>query len=132
MKTKIILIFLAVFLPLAASILNADSPPHKQEIPINPVIEQNSDYDNRSLIQFPIECHYLSMMNAIMTTVQSDLGDVLITVTNCSTGNVWYDSFDSAREPQTMLPISGEPGVYEITYITESGNIYVGNFTIIE
>ena len=70
------------------------------------------------------------MMNAIMTTVQSDLGDVLITVTNCSTGNVWYDSFDSALEPQTMLPISGEPGVYEITYITESGNIYEGTFII--
>ena len=62
--------------------------------------------------------------------LQRDLGDVVLTVTNCSTGNVWYDSFDSTLEPQTMLPISGEPGVYEITYITESGNIYEGTFII--
>ena len=43
---------------------------------------------------------------------------------------VWYDSFDSALEPQTILPISGDPGVYEITYITESGNVYEGTFII--
>ena len=92
--------------------------------------DSGSGHDIRSLIQLPIECHYFGIMNTIVTTVQSDLGDVVLTVTNCSTGSVWYDSFDSALEPQTILPISGDPGVYEITYITESGNVYEGTFII--
>ena len=132
MKTKLVLILLAVFLPLSVFVLNADELSHKQEIAINPVIEGSQDWDNRSLTRIPIECHYLGMINAFVTTVWSDLGDVTLTVTNCSTGSVWYDSFESTFENQTILPISGEPGFYEITYITESGNIYVGQFTIIE
>lgn len=131
MKTKFLLILLAVFLPLSASVLNADELPHKQDIPLYPIDPEGSK-DIRSQIQHPIECHYLGMINAFVTTVWSDLGDVTLTVTNCSTGSVWYDSFESTFETQTMLPISGEPGFYEITYITESGNIYVGQFTIIE
>ena len=70
------------------------------------------------------------MMNSVVTTVWSDLGEVVLTVTNCSTGNVWYDTFDSTQEPQTALALSGEPGIYEIVYITETGDIYEGTFTI--
>lgn len=70
------------------------------------------------------------MINAVVTTVWADLGDVNLTVTNTSTGCVWYDSFDSALESQTVLPISGEPGTYQIIYITESGGVYEGTFTI--
>lgn len=130
MKTKILLLLMAVFLPLSAYLLNADSPPHKQDIPLTPVVNGGSDNQNRSLIQLPVECCYLGMMDSIVTTVCSDLGDVTLTVTNCSTGSVWYDSFDSALEPQTMLPLSGEPGIYQIIYITESGDIYQGTLTL--
>ena len=130
MKTKLLLILLAVFMPLSAFVLNADEPPHKQEIPLHLINNGSQDKDNRSLIQLPIECHYLSMMNAVVTTVWADLGDVNLTVTNCSTGNVWYDSFDSALEPQTLLPLSGEPGTYQLVYITESGGVYEGTFNI--
>ena len=130
MKKKFIFLFLAVFLPLSAFVLNADEKMNKQEIPLNPVFDGNSEWDNRSVVLLPIECHYLSMMNAVVTTVWADLGDVTLTVTNCSTGNVWYDSFDSALEHQTMLPLSGEPGIYQIIYITESGDIYQGTLTL--
>lgn len=130
MKLKFLLMTLVVFLPLSSFVLNADEQKNKQEIPLHQTHDGGPGHDIRSLIQLPIECHYFGIMNTIVTTVQSDLGDVVLTVTNCSTGNVWYDSFDSALEPQTMLPISGEPGVYEITYITESGNIYEGTFII--
>lgn len=129
MKTKFLLILLAVFLPLSASVLNADEPPHKQDIPLYPIDPEGSK-DIRSQIQHPIECHYLGMINAFVTTVWSDLGDVTLTVTNCSTGSVWYCSFDSTMEPQNFLSISGESGFYEIIYVTESGNLYKGSFTI--
>ena len=129
MKTKFLLILLAVFLPLSASVLNADELPHKQDIPLYPIDPEGSK-DIRSQIQHPIECHYLGMINAFVTTVWSDLGDVTLTVTNCSTGSVWYDSFNSSMESQAFLAISGEPGTYKIIYITESGGIYKGALTI--
>lgn len=130
MKTKFFLILLTAFLPISAFVLNADGPPHKQEIPLTPVVNGGTDNNNRSVIQLPIECCYLGMMNSIITFVYSDLGDVNLTVTNYSTGNVWYDSFDSALEPQTMLTLSGEPGTYQVIYITESAEVYEGTFTI--
>ena len=124
---KTLLLLLALLLPLSAFKMSADDENAVMKIPLELDIEQNFE---RQLVQFPIECCYLGMMDSIVTIVCSDLGDVSLTVTNCSTGNVWYDMFDSAMEPQTMLPLSGEPGIYEIVYITESGAVYEGTFTI--
>lgn len=128
MKRKIILLFLAVFLPLSAFTLNADEKKPKRKIPLTPV---NSGFNNnRSLTQQPIECCYMGMMNLIQTTFSADLGEVTLEVINTSTGEVYYDSFDSGLTPQTLLPIPGDSGYYSITYITESGDIYEGFFTI--
>ena len=68
---KFIFLFLAVFLPLSAFVLNADEKMNKQEIPLTQVLDGNSDRDNRSLIQLPIECHYLSMMNSLLLVALS-------------------------------------------------------------
>lgn len=122
---------LAILLPLSSFASNAEESPHKQEIPLTPVIVNGGlDNNNRSLVQLPVECCYFRMMNIIVTTVLSDVGDVTLTVTNCSTGSVWYNSFDSTMEVRSFLPISEEPGIYEIVYITETGNIYEGTFKI--
>lgn len=126
MKLKLLLMTLVA----SSFVMNADEQKNKQEIPLHQIHDSGPGHDIRSLIQLPIECHYFGIMNTIVTTVQSDLGDVLLTVTNCSTGNVWYSSFDSTMEPRSFLPISEEPGIYEIVYITETGNIYEGTFTI--
>ena len=131
MRLKLILMTLAILLPLSSFASNAEESPHKQEIPLTPVIVNGGlDNNNRSLVQLPVECCYFRMMNIIVTTVLSDVGDVTLTVTNCSTGSVWHSSFDSAMEPQTMLTLSGDSGIYQIMYIIESGSTYVGNFTI--
>lgn len=130
MKTKFLMILVSVFLPLSLFAQNNDDNTDMAEIPLHIVIDGSQGNDNRSLIQLPVECCYLGMMDSIVTTVFTDLGDVALTVTNTSTGSVWYDTFDSALEPQTLLTLSGEPGIYEIVYITESGGVYEGTFTI--
>lgn len=128
MKRKIILLFLAVFLPLSAFTLNADEKKPKRKIPLTPV---NSGFNNnRSLTQQPIECCYMGMMNLIQTTFSADLGEVTLEVINTSTGEAYYDSFDSGLTPQTLLSISGDSGYYTITYTTESGDIYEGILTL--
>lgn len=128
MKTKIILSFLAVFLPLSVFQLNADEKKTKQEIPLNQT--QPTHENNRSLIQLPIESCYMGMMNFIQTTFSEDLGEVTLEVINTSTGEISWDTFDSGVTPQTLLPISGDSGYYTITYTTESGDIYEGVLTI--
>jgi len=130
MKTRFLMILVSVFLPLSLFAQNNDDNTDRAEIPLHIVNDGSQSNDNRSLIQLPVECCYFGMMDSILTTVFTDLGDVALTVSNCSTGSVWCDSFDSALEPQTILPLSGEPGIYEIVYITGSGAVYEGTFTI--
>lgn len=124
---KLIFYLIALLLPLSTFEMSADDESAVIKVPL--IVEHGNNY-NRGLLQIPIECHYYGVMNTIVTTVYSDLGDVAVTVTNCSTGDVWYDSFDSALEPQTMLTLSGDPGVYEIMHITESGAIYEESFIL--
>lgn len=128
MKTKIILSFLAVFLPLSVFQLNADEKKTKQEIPLNQT--QPTHENNRSLIQIPIESCYMGMMNFIQTTFSEDLGEVTLEVINTSTGEICSETFDSGVTLQTLLPISGDSGYYTITYTTESGDIYEGTLTL--
>ena len=85
MKTKFLLILMAVFLPLSAFLLDVDEKKNKQEISLTPIVNGGSDNQNRNLIQLPVECCYFGMMDSIVTTVCSDLGYVALTVANCST-----------------------------------------------
>ena len=124
---KFLLFLTALLMPVFALDMRADDEEAVTKIPLKMV---STGKNVRSLVPESIECHYLGMMNSVVTTVWSDLGEVVLTVTNCSTGNVWYDKFDSAQEPQAALALSGEPGIYEIVYITESGDIYEGSFIL--
>ena len=117
----------ALLLPLFAFEMNADEEKAIMKIPLE---LEPGILLGRTQIQEPVECHYYYMMNAIVTTVFQNLGAATLTVTNYSTGSVWCSSFDSAMEPQNFLSISGESGFYEIIYVTESGNLYKGSFTI--
>lgn len=81
-------------------------------------------------LQVTISADYYSMLSSIYTTVYDDLGEVEVYVTNTSTGEFWMTSFDSSNEQQSFLQISGTPGYYEIEYITESGDVYEGEFLI--
>lgn len=117
----------ALLLPLFAFEMNADEEKAKMQIPLE--LDPGKRL-GRNLNFEAIECYYYEMVSMIQTSVFSDIGDISLTVTNCSTGEVWYDFFDSSVEPQNYLPISGSDGIYEIVYITESGDVYEGSFTI--
>lgn len=117
---------MAVLQPLSAFEMSADEKEAKK-IPIS----KSTDLTlQRELPDLPIESYYLGMLSSIQTTVTSDLGWIDMTVTNLMTGESWSDSFDSGMTPQAFLPISGAPGLYEITYLTSFGDLYEGTFTI--
>lgn len=115
----------ALLLPLFAFEMGADDKNTARKIPLE---VKDRPILHRSLADEPIVAYYIGATSCIQTTVFSDLGQVELTVTNCSTGEVWCDSFDSASAPQTLLPISGTSGLYEVVYLTETGDIYQGTF----
>jgi len=121
---KIVFFLSALLLPFFAFEMSADDKTAVIKIPLKIDVEQNL---NRSLVQDPIESCYYGMNQSIFTTFYSDLGIVHLTITNTSTGEVWYDTFDSGTSPQFATMISGAPGYYDVVYFTESGYCYHGN-----
>ena len=119
-----ILLLMAVLLPLSLFGMNDENEKVVMKIPLELDLEEKL---NRLLIPVPIESYCYVMMYTIITNVFSDLGELSLTVTNYSTGEVWYDTFDSGTSPQFATMISGAPGYYDVVYFTESGYCYHGN-----
>ena len=93
-----------------------------------PIYQTGQDRLGRSGIN--IDAYYLDFTNCIQTMTISDLGEIEVTVTNYSTGEIWFEVYDTNLCPQHILQISGTSGLYEIRYITESGDVYEGSFII--
>ena len=124
---KILILTMAFLLPVSALEMRADEKEQIKKIPLK--MDSNKDLC-RSLVDEPIVSVYYAMFTSIQTTVTDDLGEVDLTVTNLMTGESWWTTFDSGETSQSLLPISGSPGYYEIEYITEAGEVYVGEFLI--
>ena len=124
---KILIFTMAFLLPFLAPEMRADEEVQIKKIPLwlndGPILR-------RDLIILPIESYYNGMIGSVCTSFVGDLGEVELIVTNTFTGESWNYLFDSASEPQSILPISGSSGYYEVEYITESGDVYVGEFII--
>lgn len=122
---KIIFLLMAVTLPLFAFEMNAEENKVK-EIPL----KRDADIRMQRDLVIQIESCYNGMLSSVVTTISEDLGEVTLTVTNLSTGEIFYDTFDSVTTPQTLTLISGTPGSYEVVYLTETGDTYEGSFTL--
>lgn len=124
---KLLILLMALLLPLSALFTRADEKNPTIKIPLK--LEQGTK-NVRSLIGCYIESTYYGVFSSIHTMLTENLGEVDVQVTNTNTGEFWMSSFDSSSEQQSFLQISGTPGNYFIEYITEYGDIYVGNFNI--
>ena len=120
---SILLVLVAIFCNMP---MRGDSPPEcSQEIPIR---QSGSHGSIRSLCE--IQAYYNGMLSVVCTSVSADLGEIDLAVTNCSTGEFWEDTFDSSISSQHLLQISGTSGFYEVTYTTERGDVYAGEFIL--
>ena len=120
---SILLVLVAIFCNMP---MRGDSPPEcSQEIPIR---QSGSHGSIRSLSE--IQAYYNGMLSTVCSSVASDLGEIDVTVTNCTTGEFWEDTFNSSLTSLHLLQISSTSGFYEVTYTTETGSIYEGFFLI--
>lgn len=125
---KILLLAVVVLMPQLALHLYADPDDNLNQDVL--IFNSPDSRPIRSLNQDKISCCYVGLFATIQIVVYADLGNVEMSVTNYSTGEMWDISFDSTAESQIILPISGCHGFYEILFQTESGDVFEGSFTI--
>lgn len=118
-----------VLLSLPIPITRADDKDVERPIPLD-LVYNDEFRNNRGFIPLPIECYYAVYLKSIQTTVYDNLGEITIEVLNTTTGEYFYDSFDSAVTQQHILNITGSSGFYTITYTTESGETYLGTLEL--
>ncbi len=95
--------------------LTIDIRPQRPNLPGANPISLNND----------IDASYYDGVLTLMFNV--DLGDADITVTNLSTGDIWWDSVSGVGATAIML--SGDEGYYEVHITTDRGE-YSGAFTL--
>ena len=118
-----------VLLSLPIPITRADDKDVERPIPLDLVY--NDEFRNkRGFIPLPIECYYAVYLKSIQTTVYDNLGEITIEVLNTTTGETFYETFNSTLTPQHALPISGSAGFYTITYTTSGGDEYIGTYML--
>ena len=120
-------LIMAVLLPVFALKVNADDKNVVQQIPIEKLTEIIGE---RSLRNDHLKAFYYGMLEGILTTVSEDLGEIMITVENCTTGEMWESSFDSSTTLTHVLQISGDSGIYRIHYKDGNDNEYEGAFIL--
>ena len=118
---------MAVLLPLSLFGKNDDNENAVMKIPLK---NRPGIKNNRNIFVEPIESYYYYVTNTIITNVLDGSGSISVSVFNRSAGEVWYDTIDCSVQQQIITQISGTPGVYEVVYMTASGDTYSGLFEI--
>lgn len=125
---KLILLLAVVLLPQMSLSLIADND---RDAKLKIVLRTPSRPKNSRTVSYDsIEATYWGMMNTLQIMCPAGSGRVDVDVINCSTGETWCQSSDSAEAPVIYLLLSGTPGYYEVQLITEFGDVYEGEFLI--
>jgi len=77
----------------------------------------------------PVDCFYNYDDKSLDFVFHDDLGCVMLSVQNLSTGQACIDYVDTIEGFSTLY-ISGDVGEYAIRIETQQGDIYLGEFTI--
>ena len=86
-----------------------------------------SGYHAPALI--PISAEYDSSLCSIVLEFLYDLGSVTVSLENQTTGATSQTVINALQGSQ-FFPISGDVGVYEITFTLSNGRVYIGTFEI--
>lgn len=123
---KTLFLFIAISLFVSVPIW-ADSNNEFVEIPIR---KQDKSHLERNLSGIPIQCLYDGINGIVYSVILPVCGEVYLSVTNTSSGEVWSEIVDSRYVEQHYLQINETQGFYEVYYETEYGDSYYGTFSI--
>lgn len=114
------------FLPLWSSYLSADNEEAVSQIPLKGV----TDVRHGRNIHVPVSAYYWRQCNQVQVSTLSDLGVVMVSVTNLTTGDLFSSILDTSITTDSMLSLNDTPGVYELVIYTECGCVLMGSFAV--
>ena len=128
MKRNLLLLLVATLfatISLPAYADGNDSEP--KPIPFNPPLPNPypGKINPRSLA--PISGLYAD--GVLMIDFAENLGNVSVTVVNTTTGEMWFESDDSALGT-ISIAITPHPGNYFVTVETQTDGVYIGEFIL--
>ena len=83
----------------------------------------------RSPALIPISACYYSSLSTILVNCSIDLGSMTVEIENITTGTFSQTSIDATQGVHAFA-ISGDAGIYEITFTLTGGHEYIGSFEI--
>ena len=126
---KIVLLF-AVALILAAPFSIAQNSGGDDHIEI--VIGEggvSGGPEIRIPVWIPIEASYSPSLSCLELSFSDNLGAVTVRIENLTTG-ANFQTVINAVQGSHYLPITGDAGVYELSFTLLDGHIYIGVFEI--
>lgn len=85
---------------------------------------------NRAPVFVPIQAYYDSFTSSVYVVFNAAIGYVNISITNQDTGEYIEDIID-AYGTVAVFPISGDPGLYYLSFTLQMGLEYYGEFEIV-
>ena len=83
----------------------------------------------RSPALIPISACYYSSLSTILVNCSIDLGSMTVEIENITTGSLSRTTIDATQGVHAFA-ISGDAGIYEITFMLSGGHEYIGSFEI--
>ena len=98
-----------------------------------PIIIDDGNYDGGPIIRMPgtipIEATYYPSLSSVLVRFAYDLGSISVEIENLTTG-AYSQAMVNATQGVHPFLISGDIGVYEITFTLSDGHTYIGSFEI--
>lgn len=96
-------------------------------------IEQTSGFGDTPIIRspdsIPIQAVYYPAISTIVVNFLNNLGSVSVEIENQTTGSYSQTNINATQSAHPFV-ISGDDGVYEITFTLSDGHVYTGSFEI--
>lgn len=84
---------------------------------------------NRGPELVPISAYYDGFTSSVYVTFSMSIGDVDVSIINIDTGESIEETIN-AYSSIAIIPISGNPGLYCISFMLQSGVEYIGEFEL--
>ena len=124
---KIISIVLAIMMALSFAHSLYAASDGGPDIIIMPASLPETPVPNRGIV--PISAYYDAFTASIVVSFNSNIGDVITTITNQYSGESYGDTINAYCAP-VYMPISGTEGLYTITFELANGDEYYGVFAL--
>ena len=133
MKTKVFFFSLLMGLVMVGNVQSAYAEdfeiPENQTGPIILTQEGMIDVsDDRGVVIIPLEAYYQG--ETIFLDFTYNVGNVVVSVRNTTTGNCWSGTVNSADGMGEISISDGGVGSYTIEIVTEYGECFTGNFRL--